>query len=167
MSSKRRGPKAKPTVRQFGIAPLKSMNIMLDGHRTSMRLEPSMWNALEEIARREGMSINDICSRIKNRLDEQNRRKGLASDSSDVTLTSAVRTFIVSYFRNAQTEDGHVRAGHGRGGDPFVGTPFELPPDDDGDASSGAGGPAGSGSEMSGTMKPPTGGGRAATALEA
>lgn len=164
--SKRRGPKAKPTVRQIGVAPLKSMNIMLDGHRTSMRLEPSIWTALEEIAGRERMTINDVCSRIKNRLDEQNRRKGTATDSSDVTLTSAVRTFIVSYFRNAQTEDGHLRAGHGRGGDPFVGTPFELPPDDDGDASSGTGGPTGSGSELTGSMKPP-GGGRTAATLEA
>ncbi|WP_246337716.1 ribbon-helix-helix domain-containing protein [Azospirillum oleiclasticum] len=165
--SKRRGPKAKATIRQVGVAPLKSMNIMLDGHRTSMRLEPSMWTALEEIAGRERMSVNDVCSRIKNRLEEQNRRKGTTADSSDVTLTSAVRTFIVSYFRNAQTEDGHSRAGHGRGGDPFVGTPFELPPDDDGDASSGTGGPTGNGSEVSGSIKPPGSSGRAATGLEA
>ena len=126
----KRGPKKRVNpVPNLGVEPLKSMNIMVGGHRTSMRLEPSMWDALEDIARREGRTVNKLCTEIKERLDEQARRRGTPADAADVTLTSAVRVFIAAYFRRACTEDGHVRAGHG-GGDPFVGTPFDLPPDE-------------------------------------
>lgn len=133
----KRGPKKKvSSIPSLGVEPLKSMNIMVAGHRTSMRLEPSMWDALEDIARREGQTVNKLCTQIKERLDEQARRKGLSADSIDVTLTSAVRVFIAAYFRRACTEDGHVRAGHG-GGDPFLGTPFELPSQEDLDRAPG------------------------------
>ncbi|WP_448202757.1 ribbon-helix-helix domain-containing protein [Azospirillum sp. sgz302134] len=126
----KRGPKKRVnSVPNMGVEPLKSMNIMVAGHRTSMRLEPSMWDALEDIARREGLTVNKLCTQIKERIDEQARRKGVPADGVEVTLTSAVRVFIAAYFRRACTEDGHSRAGHG-GGDPFVGTPFELPQDE-------------------------------------
>ncbi|KAA0681768.1 hypothetical protein DS843_08280 [Roseomonas genomospecies 6] len=127
----KRGPKKRLTVNPNAcVEPLKSMNIMIAGRRTSMRLEPTMWDALEDIARREGLTVNGLCTLIKDRLDEQLRRRGPATDNSEVTLTSAVRVFIAAYFRRACTEDGHFRAGHG-GGDPFVGTPFDLPPPDE------------------------------------
>ncbi|WP_247872232.1 ribbon-helix-helix domain-containing protein [Azospirillum sp. TSO35-2] len=115
---------------QAGVEPLKSQNIMIGGHRTSMRLEPSMWDALEDIGRREGLTVNRLCTQIKERIEEQARRRGISPEEADVTLTSAVRVFIASYYRRACTEDGHVRAGHG-GSDPFLGTPFELPPSSD------------------------------------
>lgn len=137
----KRGPKKRVRASGLGVEPLRSQNIMIGGHRTSMRLEPSMWDALEAIAVRESMTVNDVCSGIKARLDEQSRRRGIDPDQSDVTLTSAVRVFIASYFRRACTEDGHVRAGHGLG-DPFVGTPF------DGGGSNEPGG------DPSGTPKP-------------
>ncbi|WP_372397933.1 ribbon-helix-helix domain-containing protein [Azospirillum sp. HJ39] len=111
---------------QAGVEPLKSQNIMIGGHRTSMRLEPSMWDALEDIGRRECLTVNRLCTQIKERIEEQARRRGIMPEETDVTLTSAVRVFIAAYYRRACTEDGHMRAGHG-GSDPFVGTPFELP----------------------------------------
>ncbi|AWK86305.1 ribbon-helix-helix domain-containing protein [Azospirillum thermophilum] len=123
----KRGPKKRVTPPPTGVEPLRSQNIMIGGHRTSMRLEPSMWDALEDIARREGISVNKLCTRIKERIGEQARRRGLTEDQTDVTLTSAVRVFIAAYYRRACTEEGHLRAGHG-GSDPFVGTPFELLP---------------------------------------
>ncbi len=123
----KRGPKKKRmNTPQAGVEPLRSQNIMIGGHRTSMRLEPSMWDALEDIGRREGLTVNRLCTQIKERIEEQARRRGINPEEADVTLTSAVRVFIASYYRRACTEDGHVRAGHG-GSDPFVGTPFELP----------------------------------------
>ncbi|NUB00929.1 hypothetical protein GBZ48_16755 [Azospirillum melinis] len=123
----KRGPKKKRVITSHaGVEPLRSQNIMIGGHRTSMRLEPSMWDALEEIGRREGLTVNRLCTQIKERIEEQARRKGIKPEDADVTLTSAVRVFIASYYRRACTEDGHLRAGHG-GSDPFVGTPFELP----------------------------------------
>ncbi len=81
---------------------LQNRNIHLDGQRTSLRLEPAMWDALEEICRREGRSLNDICGYIEARRGRSSR-------------TAAVRVFILRYFRAAATENGHSAAGHGRG----------------------------------------------------
>ncbi|MGY0709467.1 ribbon-helix-helix domain-containing protein [Azospirillum argentinense] len=79
--------------------PLASRSIIVGGHRTSMRLEPTMWDALEDIARREGLTVNTLCTQIKERLEEQFRRHGPTADRSEATLTSAVRVFIAAYFR--------------------------------------------------------------------
>ena len=93
----KRGPKKRLTSSStLGVEPLKSQNIMIGGHRTSMQLEPSMWDALEDICRREGLTVNKLCTQIKDRLDEQARRRGSALEETDVTLTSAVRVFIAA-----------------------------------------------------------------------
>jgi len=120
----KRGPKPKKPRASAIVGPLRSQNVVVDGRRTSMRLEPTMWEAFEEIAARERMSINDICGEINRRLETRERVAGRVPDDGDVTLTSAVRTFLVSYFRRAGTEQGHNEAGHGVG-DPFSGTPFD------------------------------------------
>ncbi len=80
---------------------LVSRNISVQGRRTSVRLEPEMWNALKEIARRERCKIHDICSLIS------------ARKKPNTSLTAAIRVFLMLYFRAAATEDGHMRAGHG------------------------------------------------------
>ncbi len=79
---------------------LISRNVRVSGHRTSIRLDPEMWDSLEEIGRREGCSVNWICSMI-DRWRE------------DSSLTAAIRDFILRYFRMAATEKGHLEAGHG------------------------------------------------------
>lgn len=84
------------------VSSLISRNITVSGHRTSMRLEPEMWDALAEVCRREGRSLHDICTAV-----DAHRRQS--------SLTAALRVFIVSYFRSAATEHGHLRAGHGDG----------------------------------------------------
>ncbi|WP_245593416.1 ribbon-helix-helix domain-containing protein [Azospirillum halopraeferens] len=147
----------------LGVEPLRSQNVMIRGHRTSMRLEPSMWDALEEIAQREAIPINELCTRIKDRIDEQARQRGLAPDENDVTLTSAVRVFIAAYFRRASTEDGHVSARHGEG-DPFTGTPFDLKKPDDDDAPPSA--DSGQQSRGGGGLHPPRKGGPGSSARE-
>jgi predicted DNA-binding ribbon-helix-helix protein len=63
--------------------------------------EPAMWEALEEICRREGQTISSICAFI------ESQRRGSSR-------TAAVRVFILRYFRAAATESGHLAAGHGR-----------------------------------------------------
>lgn len=142
----KRGRLRKPRAEATGVEPLQARNLLLHSQRrTSIRLEPSMWDALEDIARRESASVNELCSQIDLRLQEQSRRKGVDPGESDVTLTSGVRVFISAYFRAACTEAGHGAAGHGMG-DPFVGTPFDLPPSDDGGESSSDGGGTSSGS---------------------
>jgi predicted DNA-binding ribbon-helix-helix protein len=80
---------------------LISRNITLNGHRTSMRLEPAMWNALIEICRREKLSIHQICSMVAQH------------KAQETSFTAAVRVFAMSYYKAAATEDGHQKAGHG------------------------------------------------------
>ncbi len=70
-----------------------------------MKLEPGMWDALDEICCRESTAIHEICTRI-------------AKDHKGYNLTAATRAFILAYFRAAATEDGHLGAGHGLLGDP-------------------------------------------------
>jgi predicted DNA-binding ribbon-helix-helix protein len=82
---------------------LVSKNVTIEGHRTSVRLEPAMWNSLIEICHRERASIHMVCSAIA-------RHK-----PGETSLTAAIRVFIMSYFRAAATEEGHVKSGHGQG----------------------------------------------------
>lgn len=80
---------------------LISKNITIRGHRTSVRLEPEMWDALKDIAQREGTTIHAICSLISLR------------KMSETSLTAAIRVFLMLYFRASSTIEGHIRAGHG------------------------------------------------------
>ena len=80
---------------------LLSRNLTVVGRRTSVRLEPEMWTALRDIARREQCKIHDICSLIQ-------LRKNTAT-----SLTAAIRVFLMLYYRASSTEEGHHRAGHG------------------------------------------------------
>jgi predicted DNA-binding ribbon-helix-helix protein len=66
---------------------LKSRNIIVEGRRTSVRLEPAMWEALKDIAAWEKKSINEIVSGVA--------RCRMRSGS----LTSAIRIFVMAYFR--------------------------------------------------------------------
>lgn len=80
---------------------LVSRNVTVNKKRTSIRLETQMWIALKDIADREKCSVHDICSVIAQR------------KSDTITLTAAIRVFLMLYFKAAATEDGHNRAGHG------------------------------------------------------
>jgi predicted DNA-binding ribbon-helix-helix protein len=60
-----------------------------------------MWDALQEICAREGRSIHDVCTEI----DRQRQQSG---------LTAGVRVFILNYFRDAATEEGHASAAQRR-----------------------------------------------------
>jgi len=82
---------------------LVSRNLVIDGKRTSARLEPDMWAALFDIVRREGRSAHEVCTMVNSHKPD------------DCTLTAAIRVFIMAYFRAAATEEGHARAGHGYG----------------------------------------------------
>jgi predicted DNA-binding ribbon-helix-helix protein len=79
---------------------LVNRNIVAERGRTSMRLEPELWDALSEICRREHVSPSELCRRIE--------RAGIPGGR-----TSAIRVYILRYFRAAATEAGHEAAGHG------------------------------------------------------
>ena len=80
---------------------LISKNITILGRRTSVRLEPEMWVALNDIAEKEHCSVHDICALVYVRKD------------ISTSLTAAIRVFLMLYFRAATTEQGHHNAGHG------------------------------------------------------
>lgn len=82
---------------------LVNRNVIAEVGRTSMRLEPELWEALGEICDREGRDLHEVIRAI----DARRLRGG---------RTSAVRVHVLQYFRAAATETGHVAAGHG----PFV-----------------------------------------------
>ena len=82
------------------ISRLVNRNVVAGRGRTSMRLEPELWDALLEIADREGRDVSTLVRQV-----EETRHEG--------GRTSAVRVFILAYFRAAATEHGHTAASHG------------------------------------------------------
>lgn len=79
---------------------LINRNVTVSGRRTSMRLEPAMWEALQQICSREGKTLNELVTEIDR----------MRSESS---LTAAIRVYLLGYFRAAATDEGHRLAGHG------------------------------------------------------
>jgi predicted DNA-binding ribbon-helix-helix protein len=69
-------------------ANLVRRNVTIGGRRTSLRLEREFWVALEEVCRREGLSLHRLCTVI-------DRRR------ATVSRTSAVRSFVMAYFQSA------------------------------------------------------------------
>jgi len=65
-----------------------------------MRLEPELWDALGEICEREAQDMSTLVRQVEAAGHVGGR-------------TSAVRVFIMNYFRAAETEIGHAAAGHG------------------------------------------------------
>ena len=83
-----RFPPASPRNRETPLSTLVIRNIVVAGHRTSVRLEPVMWDALHEIARRRGLTLHALVTEI-----DQHR--------SASSLTAAIRVYIVDYYRAA------------------------------------------------------------------
>lgn len=67
---------------------LVNRNVTASRGRTSMRLEPELWEALEEICQREGVTLADLVKRIEHAGHPGGR-------------TSAVRVHVLNYFRTA------------------------------------------------------------------
>lgn len=84
-----------------GESTLVNRNVFIHDKRTSLRLEPAMWDALAEISKREGKSLHQVCSSV-------------ASCRRSSSLTAAIRVFIMTYFRAAATKEGHANIGLGR-----------------------------------------------------
>jgi predicted DNA-binding ribbon-helix-helix protein len=63
-------------------------NIVVAGHRTTVRLEPVLWDALRDIARRRQVTVDALLTEI---------------DSLRTTpgLTSAIRVYVVEFYHNA------------------------------------------------------------------
>ncbi|MBV9552601.1 MAG: ribbon-helix-helix domain-containing protein [Alphaproteobacteria bacterium] len=66
-------------------------NVVVAGRRTSVRLEPLMWEALRDIARERDLPLNDLVTEID-------------SGRSASSLTAAIRVYIVGYYRQVAAE---------------------------------------------------------------
>src|SRR5271170_5104018 len=63
-------------------------NIVVGGHRTSVRLEPVMWDALQDIAQRLRVTRHDLVT-------------GIDRERTASSLTAAIRVYIVDFYRAA------------------------------------------------------------------
>jgi predicted DNA-binding ribbon-helix-helix protein len=76
---------------------LVNRNITVDGHRTSIRLEPEFWAGLADIAQSEDLTIDQLCTEVDHGAGELSR-------------TAAIRVFITSYIaRQAQQAAGQLQ----------------------------------------------------------
>jgi predicted DNA-binding ribbon-helix-helix protein len=60
---------------------LKRRSVVIDGHRTSISIEPEFWDALSDIARTQGRNVNVLIAEIDR--------------ARDGNLSSAIRVFVL------------------------------------------------------------------------
>lgn len=65
-------------------------SVTLNGHRTSVSLEPEFWEAFKTIAAGSGQAINSLAAAID-------------SGRGDLGLASAIRLFILRHYRRCET----------------------------------------------------------------
>ncbi|WP_428484852.1 ribbon-helix-helix domain-containing protein [Rhodopila sp.] len=82
------------------VSRLVNRNVVAGRGRTSMRLEPELWDALSEICEREEQDMSTLVRQVESAGHIGGR-------------TSAIRVFILNYYRMAATEVGHAAFGHG------------------------------------------------------
>lgn len=63
-------------------------NVVVGGRRTTVRLEPMMWGALNDIARQRQVTVNELVTEI----DQRRTASG---------LTGGIRVYIVEFYRAA------------------------------------------------------------------
>lgn len=68
---------------------LISKNVRIHDRRTSIRLEPEMWDALNEIAGIESCTIHCLCGAVYDLKEEGS------------SFTAALRVFLMEYYRSA------------------------------------------------------------------
>ena len=67
------------------LSELKKRNVVINGNRTSVTLEPQIWSILQRVAEEQGSDVHELCSFIGERKNE------------DTSLASAIRVFLISY----------------------------------------------------------------------
>jgi predicted DNA-binding ribbon-helix-helix protein len=88
---RRAGPRrAEPGGHQI-VAGLSLRNLVVDGRRTSVRLNPLLWDALRDIAHQRGKTVHELAT------DIASRQTG--------NLTAAIRVYIVEFYRAAAHQE--------------------------------------------------------------
>jgi predicted DNA-binding ribbon-helix-helix protein len=75
-------------------------SIEIAGHRTSVTLEDEFWNSLRDIAKERGSSVRGLVAEIDAGRGEHN-------------LSSAVRLFVLGFYREASGVTGRRRKSSG------------------------------------------------------
>jgi predicted DNA-binding ribbon-helix-helix protein len=86
----REQPPMPPPKAPRGKSLVRKRNIKLDGHKTSVTMEDTFWDAFKEIAAAQGTSVNRLIATIDH---ERHERPG-------TNLSSAIRLFIIDYYRS-------------------------------------------------------------------
>ena len=89
-------PRRAPRKRLSPSSSLVIHNVVVAGRRTSVRLEPVMWEALQEIVRQQETNINQLVTEIDRR--------------NSSSLTAAIRVYIVDFYRAAAAAQGERAA---------------------------------------------------------
>jgi predicted DNA-binding ribbon-helix-helix protein len=76
--------------------PLKR-SFSLDGHRTSVSLEAPFWDALQEVAREEKVSMAALVQRIDHARGKE--PAGASEAAADIGLSGAIRVYLLQHFR--------------------------------------------------------------------
>ena len=64
---------------------LQRRSVVIDGHRTSVSIEPEFWAALGDVAKTRGKSVNALIAEIDR--------------ARDGNLSSAIRVFVLNALR--------------------------------------------------------------------
>lgn len=71
---------------------LSERTIALTGGPALLSLETTVWDGLDEAARREGRPVSDLCGELN------------AIKPFEVELSTAIRTFVLRYYREAEMD---------------------------------------------------------------
>lgn len=80
---------------------LVQRNLPISGRRTTVRLEDEMWEAFNEVVEREEFTVEDLVGHIHSR------------KKTGQSFTSAIRVFLMLYYRKAAMRADDARIGHG------------------------------------------------------
>jgi predicted DNA-binding ribbon-helix-helix protein len=79
-------------------SPVVKRSIVIAGHKTSVSLEDAFWKGLKEIASGRDMTLSDLVAAI-----DSERQHG--------NLSSAIRLFVLDFYRNQLSDDNEGRDG--------------------------------------------------------
>ena len=88
-------------ISQSGKKSLQNYNISLGSRRTTVRLSPQTYKAIENIAEIESCDPREVFEFIAR------------TKENGVPVSTAIRDFAICYFLDAATAEGHSVAGHG------------------------------------------------------
>jgi len=78
-------------------SPVVKRSIVIAGHKTSVSLEDAFWIALKEIATSRNMTLSELVASI-----DSDRRQG--------NLSSAIRLFVLDYYRSLASDGGNPQS---------------------------------------------------------